>query len=855
MRSRAALLASFGLLATGCSSRSAGNGSPSIAPVLVLSSPDATVTIHTAPFAMQVASSAGDVLLDSFPTSSAVPGDTSHAYGPLGITHRTTHIETALIEGWDHQLSSDDPWTEAGAVTAATCDTAHCVLTIAPAPGGAPLFHLELALQGPELKVDGTPLLPGPAARSGDDAEPGWNEWGQAFKLASGDHFLGLGERFVSVDHRGRNYYDWVEEGGLGGGEHADAGPTNPSPNGPSMTYLPVPFLLSSRGYALWLDTTRRTGFALGSDTPDAFRFYAVDGELHYRVLVHDQPRDTLAHYTSLTGRASLPAPWVFGPRRRVDHGSMVQGMPEETALRKLGVPTTMLDDTTHFLPAASEQGRQSTLSAWTAQMHALGYKAIGYYNPHVSVADPNATDLLSYGRAHDLFVRLASGGEFDTTIISAGSQTVATIDLSNPAAVDWFGTILQRALDLGYDGWMLDFGEYLPVTARMADGRSGWEAHNDFPRLVQKATFDYLTKVRGDDFMFFARSGYTGTQAYVPVVWSGDPSASFDDTRGLPANVRAGINAGLSGIPFWGSDISGFTCLNDPPADKEVYLRWAEFGALSSDMHDENACSAAPPGAPPKWTLWSDAETTQVYGQYAALHTRLNPYLHAAAREATQDGMPVLRHPVFDYASSPDAWTVELEYGFGPALYVAPVVRRGQTSRTFWLPPGKWVDWWTLSPVAGGGTITRDAPLDVIPVYLRSGGIVPMLDPSVQTIAPDQDDTVVSAPEVAGVLDVRAAIDPATTSAQMTLTDGTTLTVGYPAAGVQLPAGLAAAQAESDLATCNSCGRVDPLPAGAQRVRITTASEPAGIVVAGGLLLAHGGGTRKVRWDVIVLP
>jgi alpha-glucosidase len=829
---------------------------PSIPPTITLSDANGTLTLHTNPFAMQLVNAKGAILLDSFPVDRSVPGDDAHAYGPLGLTHRVTHIKPPLvIEGWDHQTSTDDPWTNAGAVTAATYDATHAKLDIGPVSGGAAVIHLELTLAGPELKVDATPLIPGPAPQSGDDAEPGWNEWGQAFRLAADEHFLGLGERFVTVDHRGSNYYSWTEEGGLGGGESKSAGPTNPLPNGPSMTYLPVPFLLSSKGYGLWLDTTYRTGFALGSDTQDAFRFYAVAPELHYRVLVHDDPRDTMAHYTSLTGRAHLPAPWVFGPRRRVDHGSMVQGMPEELALRKLGVPTTMLDDTTHFLPIASEQGRQDMLSAWTTQMHALGYKAIGYYNPHVSVDDPKAADILSYGRAHDLFVKLESGSEFDTTIISAGMQMVATIDMSKPEAVDWYGTLLQRALDLGYDGWMLDFGEYLPVNARLFDGRNGWAAHNDFPVIYQKATFDYLAKVRGDDFMFFARAGYAGTQAHVPVIWSGDPSASFDDTRGLPANVRAGINAGLSGIPFWGSDISGFTCLSDPPADKEVYLRWAEFGALSSDMHDENACSQAPSGSPPKWNLWTDAETIQVYGQYALLHTRLNPYLHAAAKEATQNGMPVIRHPVFAHASSPEAWSVEFEYYFGPSLYVAPVVRRAQTSRTFWLPPGKWVDWWTLSPQSGGAMVTRDAPLGVLPLYLRSGGIVPLLDASVQTIAPDQDNTVVSAPEMTGVLDARVAIDRTAASASATLTDGTTLAASYGAGSVVLPAGLAQAQGDADLAACDTCGRIDSIAGGAMRVRVTTPSEASGDMTLGGLSLHHGGALKKVRWEVVVLP
>ncbi len=274
---------------------------------------------------------------------------------------------------------------------------------------------------------------------------------------------------------------------------------------------------------------------------------------------------------------------------------------------------------------------------AWCQNLHALGYKSIGYYNAYVSTTNPGAAQFLAEGRAGDYFLKLDDGTEFDTFMISGGGQYVATVDFTNSAAIPWYQSLLQRALDLGYDGWMLDFGEYVPPKAKFHDGRSGWEMHNAFPPIYEKVVFDYLRQKRGDDFMFFARAGGVGTQAVAPVVWSGDPSASFDDVKGLPANVRAGLTAGMTGIAFWGSDISGYTCLNDPPADKEVYLRWAEFGALSTDMHDENACSQAPAGAPPKWTLWSDAETTQVYGQYASLHTRLLPYTYAAALEAVQ--------------------------------------------------------------------------------------------------------------------------------------------------------------------------------------------------------------------------
>jgi alpha-glucosidase (family GH31 glycosyl hydrolase) len=621
------------------------------------------------------------------------------------------------------------------------------------------------------------------------------------------------------------------------------------------MTHAPIPFLVSSKGYGIWLESTYRSGFVLGYDAPTAWRMFVTEPHLRYHVLVHALPRDVVSHYTALTGRASLPAPWVFGPRRRIDHGAMVMGEPEEKALRTHHVPTTMVDDATHFLPSGSDVGQEATLAAWCQNLHALGYKSIGYYNAYVSTTNPNAALFLAAGRAGDFFVRLDDGTEFDTFMISGGGQYVATVDFTNPAAIPWYQSLLQRALDLGYDGWMLDFGEYVPPKAKFHDGRSGWEMHNAFPALYEKVVFDYLRQKRDDDFMFFARAGGVGTQAVAPVVWSGDPSASFDDVKGLPANVRAGLTAGMSGIAFWGSDISGYTCLNDPPADKEVYLRWAEFGALSTDMHDENACSQAPPGAPPKWTLWSDAETTQVYGQYASLHTRLLPYTYAAALEAVQTGVPIMRHPALYYPGEAGALAAEFDYFFGPSLYVAPVVRRGQMSRTLWLPPGRWVDWWTMDAQAGDASVTKDAPLDVLPLYQRSGSIVPLLDPSIDTLAPATTDGV-SLSDVQGILDLRTVLDSgAGASAQASLTDGTKLSARLAQGAPALPAGATTAS-EAELATCALCGRIDSLPGGASRLRVTAAPAASVTLNAGSVTLTHSAPSPlRARWDVMVLP
>jgi alpha-D-xyloside xylohydrolase len=231
-----------------------------------------------------------------------------------------------------------------------------------------------------------------------------------------------------------------------------------------------------------------------------------------------------------------------------------------------------------------------------------------------------------------------------------------------------------------------------------------------------------------------------------------------------------------------------------------------------------------------------------------------LNPYIYAAAKEATVRGIPILRHPALLHPTDANAIAAEFDYYYGPSLYVAPVVRRGEMERKLWLPPGAWIDWWTLAKYDGAKTITRDAPLDVLPLFLRAGGIVPMLDDTVQTLAPDTRDDVISAADVAGVLDVRAAVDATRNTAEIVLVDGTTLSVQLGTGAVTLPSGLTEISDEGQLKTCEGCGRVENITGVGTRLRITTQKEPDGVLNAGALGLTHGGTNTRVRWDVIVI-
>jgi alpha-glucosidase (family GH31 glycosyl hydrolase) len=541
-------------------------------------------------------------------------------------------------------------------------------------------------------------------------------------------------------------------------------------------------------------------------------------------VYVHDDPRRSLDDFTRDTGRPFIPATWVFGPRRRVGNRHQVNGVEEWRLLREKKVPTTGLDDAVHFLPARSQDGREEELRQWVQTAHANGYKVMAYNNPYIAMTKESAAQDFAHGRDNGLFALDQDGKVGETFFISGEPLTLATIDLTKAEGVAWFQDLLRRTLAIGYDGWMHDFGEYVRRGWRFGDGRRGDEVHNHFPVLSAKAAHDLMMKERPNkDFLFFVRSGYTGTAQYVPAVWGGDPEATFDETQGLPAMLRGGLNLGMSGVPLWGSDVTGFKCITDFPYDKEMHLRWAEVGAVSPIMMEQNACSN-PLGRRTKWKLWDDQETIDVYAAMARLHTRLAPYFEVLAREANATGMPIMRHPFLLHPKDPGAWEAESAFYLGPSLWAAPVVERGVTVKDAWLAPRKFVDLTDLVEYEGGKRVSIPAPLGKLPLLLKEGGIVPLLDPTIETLAPATEPGIVTPETVKDVLDVAVALS-ANQEARITLADGTELFARRGTAGA------------------------------AGRTQVESALEPATLIEQDDLVLqAKGPVGRRIRWDVVRL-
>ncbi len=790
----------------GCSSTPCGDGID--AAQLTMQSADMTVEIATTPYALTVRDATGKVVLDT---------------GSLGWTTGPNPIGKSLFSGYLFLAPQFDPWREDLRVVAATQTDHEIDVTLRGSDDSC--IHVSHVIRDGALRVEATTSGTVPRA------------WEVGFASPADEAFLGLGERFDQVDHRGLEVYNWPEEGGLTMGEAAPPAIDNPYPNGGTMTYYPVPFFLSTAGYGFWLDTTYFSQFELATERPDAWRAWEVGPTLAFEVYVphaadvRPWPLQVLDTFTAATGRPMVPPDWSFGPRRRIDRGSMVNGIPEIQAMRDQGLALTAVDDTLHFLPNGSELGHEDEVRAWVESATALGYKMIGYFNPYFS-SDPASplASVTATGLTNDYFLKAADGTPGTVTLISGTTLTVYTMDPTNPDAVAWFTDQFRRALDLGYAGWMYDFGEYVQASWTAHDGSTGLSLHDAFPVLYDQAAHDALEAIRPGDWFYFSRSGYTGAQQYAPMTWSGDPDASFGQAEGLPAQVRATITLSMSGVAHVGSDIGGFKCQHNlaDTANGELLARWIEVGAMSSDMHDENACS----GGAPKATIWSSPDAQTAWRTYAKLHTRLAPYMTALAAQAHTTGTPLVMSPWLVHPERRDLAPVGDAFYFGPSLYVVPVVTRGATSVTTTLPPGALVDWRDGTLYDGGATATLPAPLTELPLLLVDGGLVPLLDPSIDTLAPETSPTVIGPTDVADVYDVAGALSSATARASFTLADGTTLDAHYDGSPI----------------ACTGC-TVTQVGPRVQRVQVEATAD----VAAGGLTL-HGPGSRRLRWDVYVI-
>lgn len=575
--------------------------------------------------------------------------------------------------------------------------------------------------------------------------------WG----LAADEALYGLGERFDEPNARGRRHAMQLEM--------ADTS------SGLNEVHVPVPWVVSTRGYAVLVEETRPAGFDLGAADPaTASATFAGATDLVFHVVTAADPWVLAGGITALAGRPRVPPGWAFGPqlwRNELDDGAEL--LADAAAIRAHDLPVSVLWIDNPWQTAYNDFTFNPLqfpgAPAMIAQLHDAGYKVLVWSTPYLDSSDdsavragmnPDTGGLYEEARERGFFARNVAGEPWEYPWTSG--KLGASIDFTNPEASAWWSETARRATRLGIDGFKLDYGELLVsivgsrLGVRFADGTTEAETHARYSILYHRAYRAALEADRPDGFII-GRGSTLGGQAEVDCIWPGDLDNDLSyagepndegeaAVGGLPAAVHALQSLAVSGFPTFGSDTGGYR--GGAPAS-EVLVRWAAHTAWTPVMQVGGAGNSHNPWDtalyPEDWVLPEMRRSMK-------LHQRLFPYLYAAVCAAAHDPGPPSVMPIgLVWPDDAAAVADDCAYLLGRDVLVAPGCR-GEDPRRVHLPRGTWVDWWSGDVRSGPVDFDAPNPRDAAPAFLRAGAIVPLLAAEVDTLVPTTEATTVYA-------------------------------------------------------------------------------------------------------------
>ncbi|HEX3626774.1 MAG TPA: TIM-barrel domain-containing protein [Verrucomicrobiae bacterium] len=503
--------------------------------------------------------------------------------------------------------------------------------------------------------------------------------------LGSSEVIFGFGERYNHFNENGNVLTLW----GMDDWSGNTIGLRN-------QTYKPIALFHSSRGYTVFDNSTYRLRADIGKTDPGRYRL-TQQGPIFDYYFWTGSPERAIASYTALTGEPILPPKWAFEPwMGRTGRGwnaTSHNAVAEEERVTKLFAGL----DIPHS--AIYAEGSSCESPALNQFMAARNIKVLSWFYPVISESDQ--ARLLPDIQTNQL--PLLNAGN------TKASLKLGYVDYSNPNALELFRRWWKYRLDVGVAGSMVDFGDRVPEEATFYDGRSGAEMHNFYAYDYHRTCNEVFREKRGNDFILFGRPAAPGDQRWV-AQFAGDHPANF---TGLQSVVNGALNLCACGFSTWGSDLGGFVGWPEPA----VYMRWTQFGCFSPLMR----CHGRTPREP--WNYGDAAVANYKYCTW--VRENLLNYVYNAAADAHETGIPIMQSIAMAYPDDLSAASNNGEYMFGRDLLVAPVITE-DNNKTIAFPPGTWTDLWNGQTIRGPESYTTNVPLDKIPVYLKSGSIVP---------------------------------------------------------------------------------------------------------------------------------
>jgi alpha-glucosidase (family GH31 glycosyl hydrolase) len=527
------------------------------------------------------------------------------------------------------------------------------------------------------------------------------------FSIQPNEHLYGTGERGIGLDLRGQAFDSYNEQ---------DGGYGSPAP---STMNVNIPFVISTDNYGIYFENTYKGHFDIGNSNPNVLTYTVYGGELSYYFIYDSTMKNVLSDYTWLTGRAPLLPKWAYGYiqskygyRSESDASQMIQRMRNDS------VPCDAIILDLYWYQYMGDLSWNTSLwpnpGQMTSNFLSQGFKTIVITEPYIVQPSSNFSEASSSGYlATDSSSRTYTLSNWWSCGCNAG-----LLDITNPAAQSWWWSKYYSILSSGVSGLWTDLGEpERDYSDMLFYGGSDSKVHNIYDFLWAKTLFDgFNTSFPNARLFNLTRSGYAGIQRFGVVTWSGDVSKTFG---GLAVQLPFLLNMGMSGIAYHNSDIGGFDNGSTTP---ELYTRWMEFGAFCPVMraHGYDGDNGTEP-----WTFGTATE--DIVRKMIELRYSLILYNYTMAHEAFESGIPLARPLILEYPNDPNVYEESSAYMWGDNILVAPVVQSGQTTETFYLPQGRWLDYWTDKIYNGGTTVNVDAPLYEVPLFIKAGSIIPM--------------------------------------------------------------------------------------------------------------------------------
>lgn len=559
------------------------------------------------------------------------------------------------------------------------------------------------------------------------------------------DAAYGMGEKYNFLNQKGHQVVNCIEEQFC----HQE-----------DKTYCSAPFFLTNTGFGLYVETDCKTIFDFGEQIVISM---PTDAAV---ILFSGTPETIISEYMSLFGPAKLPPKWVLGPWISANHWDTQEKVEEQIAkLNRYHFPTTVLvleawsDESTFYIfngakytPVSGSEAfnyfdfdfsdspwpdpRSMIENLHNSGIHLILWQIPVYkkQNPDEPVNTQNENDR-AFAVENRLCVHTDKGLPYEIPKGHWFSGSMIPDFTNSETRRIWFSK-RQYLLDIGVDGFKTDGGEFIYRTdLHFKDGSTGTQMKNRYSQSYTSAYTEFI----GEDHVLFSRAGYAG-QHTTPILWAGDQQSENNELKSV---LRAGLSAAMTGIPFWGFDIAGFS---GPLPTLDLYRRATQLACFCPVMqwHSEpdggQFRDLMPTGSDNnnERSPWNLAE---VYGApdfvnemrfWHNLRMNLLPYLYNTALDCVKQYRPMIRPLAYAFPNEQTALGIEDEFLLGESLLVAPILEENAQCRFVYLPDGIWYNLFTGEKILGGRTVESVCTLHLLPVYLRAGyGIALNLDDS----------------------------------------------------------------------------------------------------------------------------